>query len=136
MTISRQPYYFIASLYNGTEEEKQYRYEISKKVATDLLKNHINVFAPILYNESLEIDPVIRREVLMPMNLALLHHSKGVILLKLPGYDTSPGIQGYLKTCEELQIHVFGVEFNGGEYDLAMLVGQIRSFEGESQSHL
>jgi hypothetical protein len=46
MTTSKEPYYFIASPYNGTDEEKQYRYKISKQVATDLLKNHISVFAP------------------------------------------------------------------------------------------
>jgi hypothetical protein len=127
MTTSKEPYYFIASPYNGTDEEKQYRYKISKKVATDLLKNHISVFAPILYNEALEIDLAIRRETLMPMNLALLHNSKGVILLKLESWDSSPGIAGYLKTCEELQISVFGVEFNDMEYNLDKLIGEIHT---------
>ena len=128
MTISREPYYFIASPYNGTDEEKQYRYKISKKVAADLLKKGISVLAPILYNEALGIDPSIRREVLMPMNLALLQNSKGMILLKLPGFDSSSGIAGYINTCEELHIPIFEVEFNGMEYNLDKLIGEIHTY--------
>jgi hypothetical protein len=50
-----------------------------------------------------------------------------VILLKLESWDSSPGIAGYLKTCEELQISVFGVEFNDMEYNLDKLIGEIHT---------
>jgi hypothetical protein len=131
MPMNTYAYFFIASPFNGNNEEKAYRYEISQKLTTELLQNGISAFAPILYNQLLieafqDIALDDRRELLMPMNMNFLYKSNGMILLMIPGWDQSWGINHYIEQCKERNIPIFKVKFNQTDYDLNALISQLR----------
>lgn len=125
-------YYFLASPYNGTEEEKKARHQLSKKIATTFLENEISLFAPILYNQSMidyfpaaELEN--RRKLLMPMNIDFLYGAKAVILLKLSGWNVSWGISQYLKVCSKENIDIYELEEENLDQNLLDLVSTLKS---------
>jgi len=80
--MDRTGYYFLASLFNGTEVEKEYRHNLSQRIATLCLGNGISLFAPIVYNQALiKAFPAIeleeRRKLLMPMNIVFFGSLRG-----------------------------------------------------------
>lgn len=123
-------YWFLASPFNGTQEEKDYRYQMSQKVTTTFLEHGISIFAPILYNqlliqafEDIHLDD--RRKLLMPMNMNFLHRSAGVIFLKVPGWDTSWGIQEYKKICKQKHIPTYELDIDQLEKNISTLAKQL-----------
>lgn len=109
---SMSPYYFLASPYNGSLEEKEYRYQQSQAIVAYFLKHRISVFAPILYNEIIiksfdSINIEMRRELLMPMNLNFLYRSAGVIIFKTDGWNKSWGMKQYLETCSKNDLPIY-----------------------------
>ncbi|HQS84043.1 MAG: hypothetical protein B7Y25_06500 [Alphaproteobacteria bacterium 16-39-46] len=109
---SQKGYYFLASPFKGTKEEKKYRYALSKKIAATFLEHHISLFAPILYNEALiDFFPKIQLEdrckLLMPMNTDFLCQSRGMVLLKIEGWNTSSGLQHYFDICQKNHIPIY-----------------------------
>lgn len=97
-------YYFLASPYNGSVEERKYRYQKSQDIVAYFLRYNISIFAPILYNETIiksfsSINFEHRRELLMPMNINFLHRSAGVLILKIEGWDKSWGMKQYIEVC-------------------------------------
>lgn len=109
LTHTPKSYYFLASPYNGSEEEKKYRYLISQKVIAMGLERGINIFAPILYNQAIieSLTGIMleeRRKLLMPMNLNFLYQPLGVLLLKIEGWESSWGLRQYIEICEKNRI--------------------------------
>ncbi len=105
-------FYFLASPFNGSDAEKEHRYNLSQKIAVLALENGISLFAPIVWNQTLikawpEIELEERRKLLMPMNIDFLKKSKGMLLLKLEGWDTSWGLKTYLDICAKEGIPVY-----------------------------
>ncbi|MBS0186202.1 MAG: hypothetical protein JSS34_07715 [Proteobacteria bacterium] len=119
-------YYFLASPFKGSLKEKEDRYALSKKIAATFLEHNISLFAPILYNEALiDFFPNITQEnrcqLLMPMNLDLLCQSKGMVLLKIEGWDTSSGIQQYLTICQKTHIPIYDLLPEALEFQIEKL---------------
>ena len=112
---SMNRYYFLASPYKGSEEEKEYRYRQSQEIVAYFLKHKISIFAPILYNETIiksfnGINLELRRELLMPMNLNFLYRSFGVLILKIEGWDKSLGMKQYIEFCSENSIPTYDLD--------------------------
>jgi hypothetical protein len=112
---SSSSYYFLASPFQGSEKEKAERYQHSLKATTFFLTKGISVFAPILYNQALNaaFDAAQysdRRKLLMPMNLNFLYASNGLLLLKIKGWDESPGVQQYINVCQVENLAVFDLD--------------------------
>jgi hypothetical protein len=89
--IMQKGFYFLSVPYQGSEEEKKYRTELSLKVTTAFLRQGVHLFAPLLYvnkvADELGLSPLEkRREVIMPYLLDFLRVSKGLILLKADGW--------------------------------------------------
>lgn len=122
-------YYFLASPYNGTEEEKLRRYKLSRKIAAKMLEQSISLFAPIVYNQTLieefpkqELES--RRRLLMPMNIDFLINARAMILLKLAGWEESWGISQYLEICSRENIQVYDLYEETLESDLNQLINK------------
>lgn len=104
--------YYLAVPYHGSEEQQAYRHEISLKVAAEFLHQGLHVFSPIIYVnqiiEKLNLPSLEkRRAVVMPYLLDFLRVSKGLILIKVEGWQNSWGVQQELNFCQENQIPVY-----------------------------
>lgn len=104
--------YYLAIPYNGSENQRQYRTELSLKAAAEFLRQGIHVFAPINYSnpivDRLDLPSLSeRRDIIMPYLLKFLHVSKGLILLTADGWRDSWGVQQELKFCQEHQIPIY-----------------------------
>lgn len=109
--------YYLAVPYQGSEDEKKYRTELSLKATLAFLTQGIHLFAPILYvnkiAEALDLPSLEkRREVVMPYLFDFLKVSKGLVLIKAEGWEKSWGIQQELVFCQEAHIPVFTMEVN------------------------
>ena len=132
MTIARSSYYFLASPYNGSDEEKKARHELSLKLVARFLDHGISLFASTLYNqlliqsyEGIEFDQ--RRQLLMPMNVDFLLSARGMILLKVPGWDMSWGLAHYQALCEQHDIPVYELEVTGIDQLITRLLQHFRT---------
>jgi len=109
--------YYLATPYQGTEEEKKYRTEMSLKMTTEFLRHGIHLFAPIIYVNKIAEElglPSLekRREIVMPYLFDFLRVSKGLILISLEGWQNSWGVRQELKFCHDFQIPVYKMESN------------------------
>lgn len=120
-------YYFLASPYKGTEEEKSARYDLSKKIVALFLEQQISVFAPILYNQAIisffpNIKADNRCNLLMPMNIEFLRSSKAIFLLKIPGWETSWGLQQYFRVAKEESLKIYDLYLETLDDDINRLI--------------
>ena len=120
-------YYFLASPYNGSENEKKESFALSKKIVALFLEKHISIFSPILYNQSIidffpSIELENRRQLLMPMNIQFLRSSKAMILVKIPGWDTSWGLQEYFRVTKEENLKTYEISLETFDKDLNHLI--------------
>lgn len=105
-------FYYLAVPYQGTDEEKEYRTQLSLKAATAFLRDGHYLFAPLLYinkiGDNLQLTSLEhRRSTLMPYLLEFLKVSKGLILVTAEGWDKSWGIHQELVYCLKHEIPVF-----------------------------
>lgn len=120
-------FYFLSVPYQGSEEEKKYRTELSLKVTTAFLRQGIHLFAPLLYVNKIADDLGLssldkRREVIMPYLFDFLRVSKGLLLLKAEGWQKSWGVQQELSLCHEVHIPVFTMEIEDINKDLPSIL--------------
>lgn len=108
----KQGLYYLAVPYQGSEEEKKYRTELSLKITTEFLRQGISLFSPVIYVNKIAEELGLtslekRREIIMPYLLDFLKVSKGLLLIKVDGWQKSWGVQHELKFCYEAHIPVF-----------------------------
>lgn len=120
-------FYFLSVPYQGSEEEKKYRTELSLKVTTAFLRQGIHLFAPLLYVNKIADELGLsslekRREVIMPYLFDFLRVSKGLLLLKAEGWQKSWGVQQELALCHEVHIPVFTMEIEDINKDLPSIL--------------
>lgn len=120
-------FYFLSVPYQGSEEEKKYRTELSLKVTTAFLRQGIHLFAPLLYVNKIADELGLssldkRREVIMPYLFDFLRVSKGLLLLKAEGWQKSWGVQQELALCHEVHIPVFTLEIEDIHKDLPSIL--------------
>lgn len=123
LSVPHKSYFFLASPYKGTIEEKEHRYQMFLEAVAFFLERGVSVISPILYNQAVisyfqTIQPEERYKLLMPMNLDLLYPSQGLLLLKVKGWDRSKGIQQYLEICKINHIPVFNLDPHNMEHTL------------------
>ena len=107
--------YYLAVPYQGSEEEKKYRTELSLKATVEFLRQGISLFSPVIYvnkiAEELNLPSLEkRREIVMPYLFEFLTVSKGLILITIDGWQKSWGVQQELKFCHETHIPVFTIQ--------------------------
>lgn len=105
-------FYYLAVPYQGTEEQKKYRTQLSLKAAATFLRQSRYLFAPLLYVNKIgdemnmtSLDQ--RRDTLMPYLLEFLSVSKGLVLVTAEGWDKSWGVYEELAYCFKHKIPVF-----------------------------
>ncbi len=128
--MKNKSYYFLASPYNGSEEEKLRRHGLSKKIAATFLEHKISLFAPILYNQAIidyfpEKELENRRSLLMPMNMDFLLSAKSMILLKLQNPVNSWGINQYLEACSKEKIKIYELDEQDLDSGLNSLIQEL-----------
>lgn len=121
--------YYLAVPYQGSEEEKKYRTELSLKATVEFLRQGISLFAPVIYvnkiAEELNLPSLEkRREVIMPYLFEFLTVSKGLILITIDGWQQSWGVQQELKFCHEAHIPVFTLQADEIEGSLQKALSQ------------
>ncbi|MDR1693617.1 MAG: DUF1937 family protein [Lactobacillaceae bacterium] len=117
-------YYFLANPYNGTEEEKNTRFEQTCKAAAHLLRNGVKTYSPTIHNNVIvnvsgDWTSEEKKEFLMPFSLTMLDKSQGLILLMLDGWEKSAGILKEIEYCKNNKIPVYKFAYdelmNGGQ---------------------
>ena len=124
-----QGFFYLASPYQGTEEEQAYRLRMSLKVATAFLRQGICVFAPLVYDhensKELNVSSLEqRREIFMPFLFNFLATSKGMIVLCLEGWEKSWGVRQELIYCRKNGISVYEMDPNQMSSDLSEIFKQ------------
>ena len=104
-------YHYLANPYQGTEEERHYRAEMTAKVCISLLRKGIPVLSPIVHNHALiqSLGPFTleeRRQIFLTFDFNLLKHARSMIVLTLDGWKTSYGVQAEIEFCSKQQIPV------------------------------
>jgi len=110
--VMQKGLYYLAVPYQGSEEEKKYRTELSLKITAEFLRQGISLFSPVIYVNKIAEELGLtslekRREIIMPYLLDFLKVSKGLLLIKIDGWQKSWGVQHELTFCYEAHIPVF-----------------------------
>lgn len=107
-------FYYLSQPYNGSEAEKQFRYEAGAKMCLALLEKGLSVFSPIVHNHNLlayadQFSVEKRRALFLPFDLTMLDRAKGMFILTLPGWEASYGVQMEIDFCQKKQkpMHYF-----------------------------
>jgi len=121
--------YYLAVPYQGSEEEKKYRTELSLKATVEFLRQGISLFSPVIYvnkiAEELNLPSLEkRREIIMPYLFEFLTVSKGLILITIDSWQKSWGVQQELKFCHESNIPVFTLRADEIESSLQKALSQ------------
>ncbi len=127
--------YYLALPYQGTEQQKAYRTELSLTITSSFLKQGIYLFAPILYvnriADSLSLESLEeRRKIIMPYLFEFLRVSKGMILITVEGWASSWGVQQEIDFCEANQIPVFQMEPEEISGDLKAVISNSLTRDG------
>ncbi len=131
--------YYLAVPYQGSEEEKKYRTELSLRTTTEFLRQGISLFSPVIYVNKIAEELALpslerRREVIMPYLFEFLKVSKGMILITIDGWQKSWGVQQELKFCHETHIPVFTLDADEIDNNLQKVLS--RSLDRTQLSHL
>ncbi len=125
--------YYLALPYQGTEEEKKYRTELSLKAVTEFLRQGIHVFAPLNYVNKIVEELAFtslekRREIVLPYLLDFLRVSKGMVVINIDGWENSWGVQQEMKFCHEMQIPVYNMKPEQIYGDLSKILSTSSNF--------
>lgn len=104
-------FYYISNPYNGTEEQKEQRAQIAAEVCGFLLKKGIYAWSPIVHNHAMmktfnQFTLEERRTKILDFDFSLLKSSKGMIVLKIEGWDQSYGVKAEIDLCNQLSIPI------------------------------
>lgn len=104
-------YYYISNPYNGTDEQKETRAQTAAKVCGQLLKKGVYAWSPIVHNHAMmrtfdQFTLEERRSKILEFDFSLLKSSKGMIVLKIDGWDKSFGVKAEIELCQKLSIPI------------------------------
>ncbi len=105
-------FYYISNPYNGTDEQKEERAQIAARVCGLLLKKGIHAWSPIVHNHAMmktfdQFTLEERRTKILDFDFSLLKSSKGMIVLKIEGWEQSYGVKAEIELCKKLSIPIF-----------------------------
>lgn len=109
-----ESYYYLSSPYNGNATEKAYRYGMCCQAVSVFIKNGINLVSPLVYNETIikafdGLSLEERRNLILPVNIAMLKPACGLILFKLPGWEDSWGVQREIEEARKLGLPIYSM---------------------------
>ena len=118
--------YFLSVAYHGTTEEKAYRHAISLKMTAECLRQGIHIFAPVIYVNQIVDEMKLpsteeRRKLVMPYLFDFLKVSKGMILIKVEGWQDSWGVRQELEFCQKHNIPVYMIDPDQIDGDLKQI---------------
>ncbi|MBT4792337.1 MAG: DUF1937 family protein [Halobacteriovoraceae bacterium] len=104
-------YYYISNPYNGSDSQKEMRAKIAAQVCGKLLKRGVHAWSPIVHNHAMMSDYGgftldERRTLILDFDFSLLLASKGMIVLKIDGWQESYGVSKEVELCKEKSISV------------------------------
>ena len=108
-------FYYLSQPYNGTEEQKRFRYEAGAKACMQLMEKGLSVFSPIVHNHNLlpfadNLSVERRREIFLPFDLTMLSRAKGMVVLTLEGWEESHGVGIEIDFCKQHQKSIIYLE--------------------------
>ena len=113
-------YYYLSNPYNGSPSEMRERAQAAAQACATLLRRGVHAWSPIVHNHAMmafsDFSLEERRELLLPYDFTLLRAAKGMIVLKLPGWDQSFGVGKEIELCAELGLPVYYLEPDGARY--------------------
>ncbi|MDA9189383.1 DUF1937 family protein [bacterium] len=105
-------FFYISNPYNGTADQKNDRAKIAASVCARLLKSGVYAWSPIVHNhampkefEDLSIEQ--RRSLFLNFDFTLLLASKGMIVLKMDGWEESYGVKKEIELCGKKDIPIY-----------------------------
>lgn len=104
-------YFYISNPYNGTDQQKELRARIAAEVSGKLLKRGIHAWSPIVHNHAMMKDYgdftlEERRTLILDFDFSLLLAAKGMIVLKIAGWEESYGVKKEIELCIEKSIPI------------------------------
>src|SRR3989338_9465268 len=108
-------YYYLAQPYYGTELEIKQRVTIAHEVCFKFLQQGVPVFSPLAHNHAIieQAPPLTseqRRDIFLTFDFVMLRSAAAMIVLKIPGWKQSHGLQCELEFCVKQDIPVLYVE--------------------------
>jgi hypothetical protein len=104
-------YYYLSNPYNGSPSEMRERAQAAAQACATLLRGGVYAWSPIVHNHAMmafsDFSLEERRELLLPYDFSLLRAAKGMIVLKLAGWEVSYGVTREIELCEELGLPVW-----------------------------
>lgn len=111
--FAQEGYFYLASPYAGSSEEKERRVTQVSQAAASLLEQEVYAWSPVVHNHQLvpyikaDLSPEDRRNLFMPYDLQLLKQSRGMILLALEGWENSKGVLEEIEFCKFHRIDIY-----------------------------
>lgn len=104
-------FYYISNPYNGSDEQREQRAQIAARVCGLLLKKGVHAWSPIVHNHALmktfnQFTLEERRTKILDFDFSLLKSAKGMIVLKIDGWEQSYGVQAEIELCHQLSIPI------------------------------
>lgn len=114
MGLIAMSYFYISNPYNGSDEEREARFQIAARTSGTLLKYGIHAWSPIVHNHAMmkvfnEFTLEQRRTLILEFDFSLLRKAKSMIVLTIPGWKTSYAVQEEIKICKENAIPIFNL---------------------------
>ena len=89
---------------------EEHRIESTKVIASQLMSNGLFVYSPVAFTNSIPYD--FTWEYLLENSLRMMElTAEYILLLKMPGWKNSNGIQVELKNADKLNIPVYSMSF-------------------------
>lgn len=127
-----KPFVYLACPYSDPDlAVRRFRFVEATRAAAKLTKQGFTVFSPITHSHPMAaVNPDLPGDLSFwgPRNSHFLDHSCKMVVLKLPGWERSAGVQAEIAFCEDNGIPVEYSE--SAEDDKAQFRGSVERFAG------
>ena len=110
-------YFYLSNPYSGSDEQKSKRAELAARACGRLIKDRVFTLSPIVHNHAMmktynDFSLEERRSVILDFDFSLLAASKGMIVLKIEGWEESYGVGKEIEFCKknDIAIHYYTPE--------------------------
>jgi hypothetical protein len=125
-------YFYLSNPYNGTDEQKVERAQFAANACGRLIKDRVFTLSPIVHNHAMmktynDFSLEERRSIILDFDFSLLAASKGMIVLKIEGWEESYGVTKEIEFCEKKNIPVY--YYTPEEIESGIATSALRSFK-------
>ena len=110
---------YLASPYNKFSGGKEMAYQLACNKASQLMLQGYKVFCPIAHSHSIEVEsgmPIQDGEWWLQQDFAVLYWCSKLFVYKMPGWDTSHGVQREIDFADQYGIPIEYLEYNEVDY--------------------